>query len=201
MKKYIVLLALVLFPVLAFADSTSVHQGVKVHHGTTATGHPYFKASATAQGQGTILSVNKKTRVVKILGEQGDTLAVTCGPEIKNFAKIAKGDAIKVKYIETLTIHVEPEGTPASESAETSSSAAKPGEKPSGTVTDKVTFSGTITAIDMTKSTVTLKGPEGNEMVLHPRVKENLKKVKVGETVVFNYEQTAAVSVEKVSKK
>ena len=53
----------------------------------------------------------------------------------------------------------------------------------------------------MTKGTVTVKGPEGNEMVLHPRVKENLKKVKVGETVVFNYEQTAAVSVEKVSKK
>ena len=120
MKKYIVLLALVLFPALAFADSTSVHQGVKVHHGTTSTGHPYFKATETAQGQGTVLSVNKKTRVVKILGEQGDTVAVTCGPEIKNFAKIAKGDVVKVKYTETLTIHVEPEGTPPNASAETS---------------------------------------------------------------------------------
>ena len=46
---------------------------------------------------------------------------------------------------------MEPEGTPLKESAETSTSAAKPGEKPYGTMTDKVSFSGTITAIDMTK--------------------------------------------------
>jgi hypothetical protein len=46
-----------------------------------------------------------------------------------------------------------------------------------------------------------VKGPEGNELILHPRVKENLKKVKIGDVVVFNYEQTTAVSVEKVAKK
>jgi translation initiation factor IF-1 len=200
MKKYIVLLALVLFPALAMADSTSVNEGVKVHHGTTATGHPYFKASETTQGQGTVLSVNKKTRVVKIRGEQGDTVAVTCGPDIKNFAQIAKGDVVKVKYTETLTVHVEPEGSPQKAAAETNLSTAKPGEKPHATQKDKVTFSGTITAIDTTMATVTVKGPEGHEMILHPSVKENLKKVKVGEIVVFNYTQTTAVSVE-VSKK
>ena len=201
MKRHVLLLALVLFPALAFADSTSVDQGVNVHQSTTATGHPSFKASETTQGQGTVLSVDKKTRVVKILGEKGDTVSVTCGPEIKNFAKIAKGDVVKVKYTETLTVHVEPEGTPVGASVATNSSSAKPGAQPHATQTDKVTFSGVITAIDMTKGTATIKGPEGNEMVVHPRVKENLKKVKVGETVVFNYEQTAAVSVEKVSKK
>ena len=42
----------------------------------------------------------------------GDTLDVTCGPEIKNFASIAKGDVVKAKYTETLMVHVEPEGTP-----------------------------------------------------------------------------------------
>jgi hypothetical protein len=201
MKKYVLLLALVLFPALAFADPTSENQGAKVQESKTATGHPSFKASETSQGQGTVLSVDKKTRVVKILGEKGDTVSVTCGPEIKNFAKIAKGDVVKVKYTETLTVHVEPEGSPQSASIETSSSSAKPGEQPRATVTDKMTFSGVITAIDMTNGTVTLKSPEGNEMVVRPRVKENLKKVKVGETVVFNYEQTSAVSVEKVAKK
>ena len=126
---------------------------------------------------------------------------MTCGPEIKNFAKIAKGDVVKAKYTETLMIHVEPEGTATHAAAETNLETAKPGEKPHGAITDKVSFSGTITAIDMTKGTVTLKGPEGNELILHPRVKENLKKVKIGDVVVFNYEQTTAVSVEKVAKK
>jgi hypothetical protein len=201
MRKYVALLALVLFPAFAFAaDAPTAHQGAHVQHGTTATGHPSFKATETANGQGTVLSVNKKTRVVKILAAEGDTVAVTCGPEIKNFSQVAKGDVVKVKYTETLMVHVEPAGTPPNMSAQTTSTSAKPGEKPHGTVTDKVSFSGTITAIDMTNSTVTLKGPEGNEMVVHPRVKENLKKVKIGESVVFNYEATAAVSVEKVKK-
>ncbi len=201
MKKRLVVLALVLFPALAFADSTSVNQGMKVQEGKTATGHPSFKASESVEGQGTVLSVNKKTREVKILAEEGDTVAVTCGPEIKNFTKIVKGDVVKVKYTETLMIHVEPEGSPLTTSAESSPSSAKPGEKPHGTETDKVKFSGVITAIDMAKGTVTLKGPEGNELEVRPRVKENLKKVKVGEVVVFNYEQTIAVSVVKVAKK
>jgi len=197
MKKYVVLLALVLFPAFAFAED----QGVKVVEGKTATGHPTFKATESVQGQGTVLSVNNATRVVTILGEKGDTVSVTCGPDIKNFAKIAKGYVVKVKYTETLMIEVAPEGTPLKAALESSTSSAKAGEQPRGSVTDKLTFSGTITAIDMEKGTVTLKGAEGNEMVVHPRVKENLKKVKVGETVVFNYEQTAAVSVEKLVAK
>ncbi len=200
MKKCFVLLALVLFPALAIADSTSVDEGVKVDRGTTATGHPYFKATQTAEGQGTVLSVDKKTRVVTIRGEQGDTLAVTCGPQVKNFAKIAKGNVVKVKYTETLMVHVEPEGSPLKASAETDLSTAKPGEQPHATQRAKTTFSGTISAIDTTMSTVTVKGPEGRELILRPAVKENLTKVKVGEIVVFDYEQIAAVSVE-VAKK
>ena len=201
MKKCVLLLTLVLLPALAFGASTPANPGGKVQESKTASGHPSFKATETAEGQGTVLSVNKTTRVVKILSEKGDTVSVTCGPEIKNFAKIAKGDVVKAKYTETLTVHVEPEGTPLGASVATNTSSAKPGEQPRATVTDKLTFSGTITAIDMTNGTATLKGPEGNEMIVHPRVKENLKKVKVGDTVVFNYEKTAAVSVEKVAKK
>jgi len=200
MKKSVVLLALVLFPTLAFAATTSTHEGVKVTQGKTASGHPSFKATDSVTGQGTILSVNKSTRKVKILSADGDTISVTCGPEVKNFAKIAKGDVVKVKYTETLVVHVEPAGSALTTSAETNSSSAKPGEKPHASITDKVTFSGTITAIDMAKGEATIKGPEGNEVVVTPRVKENLKKVKVGDTVVFNYTQTTAVSVEKVAK-
>lgn len=200
MKNCFVLMALVLFPALALADATS-DQAVKVQEGKTASGHPSFKASETVQGEATVLSVDKTTRVVTLLGEHGDTVDVTCGPQVKNFAKIAKGDVVKVKYTETLMIHVEPEGTALKASVESNASSAKPGENPHASMTDKVTFSGTITAIDMAKGTVTLRGAEGNEMVLHPRVKENLKKVKVGENVVFNYEQTVALSVAKVTKK
>lgn len=198
MRKVFVL-AFLLFPVAASAATTASHQGAKVHHGTTAQGHPYFKASDTQSAEGTVLAVNKKKRGVSILTEQGDTLHVTCGPEVKNFAQIAKGDVVKAKYTETLTIHIEPAGSTPETSAEETSSTAKPGEKPSAMGSAKMQFSGTISAVDMTKGTVTLQGPNGGEHVLTPRNKENLKKVKVGDVVVFNYEATVAASVHKAT--
>jgi len=198
MRKLLVLTFLLL-PVVASAATTKSHAGAKVEHGTTAHGHPYFRASDTQSAEGTIVAVNKKKRVVTIVKEDGDTLNVTCGPEVKNFAHIAKGDVVKAKYTETLTIHIEPAGSTPETSAEETSSTAKPGEKPSATGSAKAQFSGTITAIDDTKGTVTLKGPEGNERTLTPRNKENLKKVKVGDVVVFNYEATVAASVHKAT--
>jgi hypothetical protein len=187
MKKMIVL-ALMLVPALALAATTTTG---------TRNGMPYFTASETVKEQGTVIAIDTKLREVTIHTTEGDTVIVTCGPEVKNFAKIAVGDQVNTKYTETLKIHVEETGTP-SVSTETNTAQAKQGEQPHASVTDKLTFSATITAIDKAKGTVTLKGYRGNEYELTPRVKENLDKVKVGQLVVFNYEAAVAASVDKV---
>ena len=199
--RRLVVLAFLLFPVVASAESSTSHAGAVVHEGKTAKGHPYFTASQSENAEGKIIAVNSKKRHVSIVTEQGDTVVVTCGPEVKNFAQIKKGDVVKAKYTETLTIHVEPPGTTPETSAEATSSTANPGEKPKGMQSAKVTFHGTITAIDNTKGTVTLKGPEGDEFTVTPRNKANLKKVKVDDVVVFHYEASIAASVEKAPKK
>jgi len=196
MRKLLVLTFLLL-PVVASAATTKSHAGAKVEEGKTKEGHHYFKASETETAEGTIIAVNKSKRHVSIVRENGDTLVVTCGPEVKNFAQIAKGDKVKAKYTETLMIRVMPPGSSPEMSAEETATTAKPGEKPSAMGTAKAQFHGTITAVDMTKGTVTLKGPEGNELTLTPRNKANLKKVKVDDVVVFNYEATVAASVHK----
>jgi hypothetical protein len=181
-----------LVPTIALADdsATATAQG-------SAPGElPKFTASQTVTEEGTVIAVDKKTRDVTIVSE-GDTLTVNCGPEVKNFGQIAVGNIVKAKYTETLTIRVEEAGSPGV-TAETTTSEAKMGDMPKGVVTDKTEVSATITAINKEAGTVTLKGMQGDEFEITPRVKENLDKVKVGQLVIFTYTEVAAVSVEKV---
>lgn len=199
MRKVVVLAFLLLPVVASAATTTKSHSGAKVEEGKTKEGHHYFKASDTQSAEGTIVAVHKKSRMVTIVKEDGDTLDVKCGPEVKNFDHIAKGDVVKAKYTETLMVRIMPPGSTPETSAEETATTAKPGEKPSATGTAKAQFSGTISAIDMTKGTVTLQGSQGGEHVVTPRNKENLKKVKVGDVVVFNYEATVAASIHKAT--
>ena len=189
MKK-LMLLTVLLIPAIAFAQEAKEKTG-------TMNGLPYFQATQSEKGQGTVLAVDAKVRDVTIKTADGDTLILTCGPGVKNFAQIKKGDTIKVKYTETLTIHVEEHGTP-SMTTEQGSSEAKLGNMPKGSVSEKTQMSATITAIDEAKGTATLRGYRGNEFLVRPRNPENLDKVKVGQLVVFTYEHALAASVESV---
>jgi len=189
MKK-LMTLALMLVPVLALAVPTE-KSGMK-------EGLPYFEATESLTQQGTVLAINTKAREVTVLIAPGDTLILVCGVEIKNFPQIVKGDVVKAKYTEKLTVHVEKTGSPTI-TTESSSTEAKLGEKPSATQTDKLRFSATITSINKAAGTVTLKGYRGNSYVLTPRKPENLSKVAVGQLVVFTYEEAVAASVVKVT--
>ena len=132
--KRLLLLAVLLIPAIALADE------VKEKQGTMKSGLPYMQATASVSGQGTVLAVDAKTRDVTIHTSEGDTLIVTCGPGVKNFAQIAVGDVVKVKYSETLTIHVEESGTPSMSTSSTTAE-AKPGEKPKGAVGEVTSLS------------------------------------------------------------
>lgn len=168
--------------------------------GTTADGKPYFEATEKVTVQSTVIGLDKTTRLVTLRGEAGDTLSLTAGPEVKNFAQIRVGDVVKTSYTERLTITVEAAGAP-EVVTETTTGAAKQGEMPKGSVTERTQYKAQITAIDLKNGTATLKGHDGDEFIVSPLYPENLKKVKVGELVVFTTTETVAVSVEKVATK
>ena len=190
--KRLITLALLLVPVLAFAESTE-KSGMQ-------DGRPYFQATESMSQTGKVVAINAATREVTVLVSKRDTVILECGPEVKNFAQIAKGDVVKAKYTETLTVHVEETGNPTM-TTESNSSSAKPGEKPHASQNDRLRFSATITHINKEHGSVTLKGYRGNSWELTPRDPANLDKVKVGQLVVFTYDAAVAASVEKVSNK
>jgi hypothetical protein len=193
MKKALILGYVVLAAPLAFAGGPEVKSGTKGDK-------PYFEASDTVTKQATVLAVDAKTRVVKLATAAGDTTDVVAGDEVKNFAQIKPKDLVTITYTTRFTIHVEAPGTP-EVTTEKMTAAAKPGDKPSGSVTERTTFKATITAIDKVHGTATLKGYDGEEFTVTPRHPENLDKVSVGEMVVFTTTEMVAAAVEKVEAK
>lgn len=173
-----------------------VASGADVKAGAAASAKPHFEASQQVTEQATVLSVNKSKRTVKLRTEDGDTVDVECGQEVKNFAQIKPKDMVNATYTEKLVVTVEGTGA-AGEAEEASMTSAKAGEKPSATASAKLTYKANITAIDKEKGTVALKGADGREATIKPRNPANLEKVKVGDLVVFTYTQALAMSVTK----
>src|SRR5262245_40231069 len=170
--------------------------GAETKAAAAASAKPHFEASQQVTEQATVLSVNKSKRTVKLRTEDGDTVSVECGPEVKNFAQIKAKDVVNATYTEKLVVTVEGAGE-AGQAEEAGMTTAKAGEKPKATASAKVTYKANITAIDKEKGTVSLKGADGREATVKPRNPANLEKVNVGDLVVFTYTQALAMSVTK----
>ncbi len=74
---------------------------------------------------------------------------------------------------------------------------APKGGKPGAVLVDVVEWSGKITAVDLTKRTVTLEGPSGRVATVNAKNARNLDQVKVGDTVKIRYTEELAIFVRK----
>ena len=74
---------------------------------------------------------------------------------------------------------------------------APSGGKPGAIVVDVVEWSGKVTALDLTKRTVTLEGPSGRVATVNAKNARNLDQVKVDDTVKIRYAEETAIFVRK----
>jgi len=74
---------------------------------------------------------------------------------------------------------------------------APSGGKPGAIVVDVVEWSGKVTAVDLTKRTVTLEGPSGRLAMVNAKNARNLDQVKIGDTVKIRYAEETAIFVRK----
>ena len=72
-----------------------------------------------------------------------------------------------------------------------------PKSKPGGVMVDVVEWTGKVTAVDLTKRTVTLEGPSGRVATVNAKNARNLDQVKVGDTVKIRYAEELAIYVRK----
>lgn len=145
--------------------------------------------------QGTVTALDKNTRAVTIQGATGKVMTVTAGPQIKNFNKIKVGDLVTLSYVAALGLELKKGGGRLRERIESEqSTAAKPGEKPSGSMSRTVKIIADVTAVDAGAGTITLRGPQ-RSVDLVVKDKELLKDVRVGDQIFATYEELTVLSI------
>ncbi len=145
--------------------------------------------------QGTVTAIDKNTRAVTILGASGKVITVTAGPQVKNFNKIKVGDLVTLTYVSALALELKKGGGRLRERIESEqTTAAKPGEKPSGSMSRTIKVIADVTAVDATAGTITLRGPQ-RSVDLVVKDKELLRDVRVGDQIFATYEELTVVSI------
>jgi hypothetical protein len=74
---------------------------------------------------------------------------------------------------------------------------APQGAEPAGGGLHQIKAVTTVEGIDLPTQTVTLKGPRENYVTVKAQDPENLKKLRLGDTIVVTYTEALAVSLEK----
>jgi hypothetical protein len=108
------------------------------------------------------------------------------------------GDPVLASYVEALAVQVKKPGTASpSVSVQESRITSTPGETPGGAVGREVVVVATITAVDKTAQTVTIKGPQGNTETMKVRDPKNLEGVEAGSMVELTYTQALAITLDR----
>ena len=144
-----------------------------------------------------VTAIDKAKRKVTLLAPDGKKYPVKVGPEAVNFDQIKVGDLVKATVTEELVIFLDGEGAPADEGVAGVVALAPKGAQPGGLVAQTAQVIGTVTAIDRTKRTATLRFDDGTTKTFPVREDIDLSKHEVGERVVFRVTEMIAISVEK----
>jgi hypothetical protein len=148
-----------------------------------------------------VVGIDKATRTLTLKGPKGNVVDIVAGDEVKNFDQIKLGDFVVARFAQALTLELKKTRTAGGEIVVKEEAAkAKPGEKPAVVGARTVTVLADVVAVDQKNSTITLKGPKGNEVTLNVHNPEQFKVVKKGDQVEATYTEALALSVEPAPK-
>jgi hypothetical protein len=148
-----------------------------------------------------VVGIDKATRTLTLKGPKGNAVDLVAGDEVRNFDQIKLGDVVVARYAQALTLELRKTTAVAGAPAVREEAAkAKPGERPAVAGARQVTVIASVVAVDPKKSTITLKGPRGNEVTLNVQNPEQFKVVKKGDQVEATYTEALAISVEPAPK-
>lgn len=146
----------------------------------------------------TVISVDLPSRVVVLKSDEGKQSSVKVGDAVQRLNEIQPGDRIKIRYFESTTLELRqhPKGQPVSVTE--ASERAPSGKSPSGQVARQIRGTLEVSAIDLQKNTITLKGPTGAEQTVTVKKPSNqaaLKKLKKGDLIDITYTEAMAAEV------
>lgn len=150
----------------------------------------------TESGSATVEDIDMVARTVTLKNEVGEVKTVTCGPEVRNFDQIRKGDQVTLtvsKYAEVTVM----EGTDVAPVGEEDVEVARAplGEKPGAIIEASIKVMAVVEDINYESRIVTLKGPEQMMMVKAGPEAVNFEKVKKGDNVYIELDEIVEIVV------
>ena len=179
------------FPLQTLILAASLALPLAVH----AQERPATAIAEAMKGTSTVEKVDAKTREVTLKREDGSTVTIVAGEDVRNFDQITVGDIVETEIIEALAIAVEPASTKVLERREEISGyRAQPGEKPGAKTTRTVEITAEVKALDREARTAVVKGPNRTVEV---KVADDvdLSKVKVGDNVRVVFIESISIQV------
>jgi Cu/Ag efflux protein CusF len=184
--KHILLFITLLASMLVAALSVSANE---------SSGKPSAMVEGTATAVSIVVAIDKESRKITLKGSEGDLVAFTAGPEVRNFGQVKRGDQVIMSYYEGFAIEFSPKGSGARERVDSVDvERAELGEKPGAKITGSIAAIGTVMAVDVENRKVTLKGAN-KTVVLEASKDIDLSQIKVGDKVEALYIQSYAVNV------
>ncbi|MDQ5942447.1 MAG: hypothetical protein QG572_1262 [Pseudomonadota bacterium] len=148
-----------------------------------------------------VVAVDVATRAVTLKRDDGNTLTVVAGPNVKNFAQVKVGDFVIAEYGRALAISLKKGPGLRSMTESENGSVAKPGGKPAASGMRRMVIVADIIAIDDKKGFATVKGPKGNVVDVLVKDAKALAAVKIGDQVEMEYTEAVALSVKPAKSK
>ena len=161
----------------------------------------HVAAMETVQAAAKVVAIDAASRTVTLLGSEGRRFNVVAGPEVTNFAQVAVGDEVVIEYIRALSLDVQKKSGFRERSEQIGGARAVPGAKPAGVVGHEVRIVADVIGVDTKKSTITLRGPDGNIVELDVKNLDHFKVVKVGDQVEANFVESVAIAVQPMARK
>lgn len=147
----------------------------------------------------TIEAVDKATRLVTLTTEAGTRLHVTAPPEMEGFNRLRVGDIVTATYFEAVAVRLARPGSPAPSRAPTTTIRRKddvPGSQTMSERTERVT----VTATNPAAPSLMMRGADGLERAMAVTDAEQLKALKVGDTIDVTFYESRLVSVDRPRK-
>ncbi len=142
----------------------------------------------------TVVSVDRKARTVVVQGPQGRKVTLNVPPEAQNLDQVKKGARFQVRYVESVAVALS-KGGAASASADRTVRLAPKGGTPGGVAVSTAQISATVEALDRTRRTIAVKGPQGNVFEFQVAPDVQLEGIQLGDLVTVVYAQALALQM------
>lgn len=149
--------------------------------------------STSLTGKVTVVNVEK--RLLTLQTPEGRFEVLRVPPQVKRLNEIKIGNTLTITETQFILVDLQ-KGADVGEPGVSSESVIvrDPGDKPAGIMIDSLTVTGTITALNKAKSTVTIQGPE-EHITLKVEDPSVLDSVAVGDGVSASYARSISGAV------